>query len=290
MADQAGSTATQTSADQHAIAVAVEAVLRFDCVPVRVEDALAPGKRCHHCEQARTRQMKIGEQLTHDAKRLARVDENPRFGFCLSDRVAARGKPFGSIFEGAHYRGTHGEHQAPFAHCSYDCSGRNFGYFVSFLVNGVIFDAFGAYGLESAEADFKSDLRNLNPALPQLRQNFRGEMQTCRRSRDGAALTRVDGLIALAIHGFVGTLDVWRKRNVAQASERFVEAVLRREMQDAEAILAASFDNSFQLTLIVFLFIGAEDDALAHLDFSPGPDEHFPVLRGQLPNEKQFDE
>src|SRR5208282_6189035 len=68
-------------ANQHAIAVAVEAIVCFHGVAIGVEDMLASGECGHHGEQARLWQVEIGEELAYGAKWLAGIEENFGLGF-----------------------------------------------------------------------------------------------------------------------------------------------------------------------------------------------------------------
>lgn len=55
-------------ADQHTIAVTVEAVARFDGMPVRGENIYPACKRTHQCQQGRARQVEIRQQRVHHTK------------------------------------------------------------------------------------------------------------------------------------------------------------------------------------------------------------------------------
>src|ERR1700690_2290279 len=68
-------------ADEHAIAVAVEAVFGCDGVAIGAEDVFLSGERGYQREQAGLREMEIGEELVHYAEGLAGVEENRGFGF-----------------------------------------------------------------------------------------------------------------------------------------------------------------------------------------------------------------
>src|SRR5271168_2507601 len=69
------------SADEHAIAVAVEAVLGGDGVLIGAQDIFLPCERGDQGEQAGLREMEIGEELIGDAERLAGEEENRGLGF-----------------------------------------------------------------------------------------------------------------------------------------------------------------------------------------------------------------
>src|ERR1700723_3404609 len=69
-------------ADEHAIAVAVEAVFGCDGVAIGAEDIFLSGERGYQREQAGLREMEIGEELVHYAGGLAGGDEYRRCGVC----------------------------------------------------------------------------------------------------------------------------------------------------------------------------------------------------------------
>ncbi len=68
-------------ADQHAIAVAVEAVSGCDGVSIGAQDIFLPDQGRYQRQQAGLREMEIGEELVYDAERLAGIEENRGFGF-----------------------------------------------------------------------------------------------------------------------------------------------------------------------------------------------------------------
>src|SRR5580704_4257794 len=70
-----------SSADEHAIAVAVEAVFGCYCVTIGTEDIFLAGEGGYKRKEAGLREMEIGEELIYYAERLARVEENRGFGF-----------------------------------------------------------------------------------------------------------------------------------------------------------------------------------------------------------------
>jgi hypothetical protein len=69
------------SSDQHAIAVAVEAIFGCYSVAIGAEDIFLSGERGYEGEEARLREMEIREELIHYAEGLAGVEENRGFGF-----------------------------------------------------------------------------------------------------------------------------------------------------------------------------------------------------------------
>jgi hypothetical protein len=68
-------------ADEHAIAVAVEAVFGCHGVAIGAQDLFLPGEGGYQREEAGLWEMEIGEELIYYAERPARVEENRGFGF-----------------------------------------------------------------------------------------------------------------------------------------------------------------------------------------------------------------
>src|SRR4030095_17050681 len=60
---------------EHRVAVRVEAIARLDRVAVRAQDDLPPGERRHQDEQARAREMEVGDERVHAPEPLAGADE-----------------------------------------------------------------------------------------------------------------------------------------------------------------------------------------------------------------------
>src|SRR3954471_279051 len=80
----------------------------------------------------------------------------------------------------------------------------------------VIFDPLSMDRLKRSQPDVQRDLRDLNGAFFDLRQNLRREVQAGGRSGDRAALARVDGLVTVAIEGRILAGDVRWKRHVTE--------------------------------------------------------------------------
>ena len=62
--------------NQHAIAVAVEAVVRFDGVAIGAENIFAAGERGDHGKKAGLWEMEICEELADGAEWLSWIEEN----------------------------------------------------------------------------------------------------------------------------------------------------------------------------------------------------------------------
>ena len=97
-------------------------------------------------------------------------------------------------------------------------------------------------------------------------------MEAGGRCGDGAALTGVDGLIAVVIGGDIGTGDVGRQGHVAELFEQREKIVDRGEADAAFAERAAGED--FGAELIVF----PEEEVLADTYLSAWANETFPIV------------
>src|ERR1700691_147258 len=141
-----------SSADEHAIAVAVEAVFSCYGVAIGAQDVFLAGEGGDEGEEAGLREMEIGEELIYYAQRLARVEENRSCGFSGGYGVAAGalGGFFGGVFQGADYCRTDGEDWSLFFLRLHDSLRGGFGNFVRFDVDFVVFEALRADWLESA--------------------------------------------------------------------------------------------------------------------------------------------
>ena len=166
-------------ADQHGIAVTVEPVPGFDRVSICSKDIFAAGEGRHQRQQTRSRQMKIGKQLIHHAKRLPWIKKYRRLGlpsrYWLFD---SRTFP-GGVFQRAYHRGSNREHRALSAFCSAERGRRFYRNFVGFGVYCMVLDVFGAHRLEGAESDLERNLRDLDAAAAQFCDDLRRKMQAC---------------------------------------------------------------------------------------------------------------
>src|SRR5581483_5557643 len=148
----------------------------------------------------------------------------------------------------------------------------------------MFFNLFRADGLKGAEPDVKRNFRCLDPALRQLSEDLRSEMESGSRSGNGAAFPGVDSLIAGMVHRGIGTRDVGRERDVANLFHPGEEVV---DFGEADAALAeVSAGNNFRLEFIVI----AEEELLAYADLAPGPHQAFPFVGIflQLAGEQDF--
>ena len=118
--------------------------------------------------------------------------------------------------------------------------------------------------------DIQRDLRNLNAA-----QTHRCRISGVKcKPAVGAATAlspcRINGLIALAVHRFIGALDIGRQRNVTQTLERLSEIRSRdsnRSTRNPYSPRPSTVAPQVRL---------AENDPLAHGNFSPRPHQRLP--------------
>ena len=226
--------------------------------------------------------MKVRQQLIYDAKRLAGVQKYFGFGLSSRNRLVATFIFFGGILERSHDCGSDCEHGALFAAGAGQSDGRGLGNFIRLGMDRVVFEAFGADRLESAEPDVECDFGDLDAARANPRDDFRREVQSRCGSGDRAPFSRENSLIALAIRRLIRSFDVRRQRNVAEMIYGLAKAVSRRESDDAQAIVASALDCAFE-------FPFAENDSLADRDFSARPHKRLPGVGADLADEEDFD-
>src|ERR1700756_3628456 len=96
-------------------------------------------------------------------------------------------------------------------------------------------------GLKCAETDVESNFAEFATFRFEFVENFRREVEAGRGGGDGAGPPRVDGLVTLAVGSFIGTVDVRRKRDVAEMLQVFFDGkrVMRREADGANSQFSA---------------------------------------------------
>src|SRR5579864_8798348 len=113
-------------------------------------------------------------------------------------------------------------------------------------------------------------------------ENLRGEMQPGGRSGDSAGLLCENSLVALAVGGLIGAINVRRQRHVAQAFERGVEVLPGMKVECTLSEFSAADDFRFQLAL-------AKHHALTGGQLPSGMNQRFPSVRLQLTSQQDFD-
>src|SRR6266478_5639322 len=93
-----------------------------------------------------------------------------------------------------------------------------------------------------------------------------------------------NGLIALTVRSFIGALDVWWERNMAEAREMLADVVLvtSSKMQSAQAKLTAREHLGFQLPL-------AKQNPLSDLYFAARTHQDLPSPGIELAGKKDLD-
>lgn len=213
--------------------------------------------------------MEVSEERADYAEFVSRVDEEIGLTRSSADFAACllRG-----IFERADGGGADGDDAAICGAGPGDLVGSFGGDRIGLGVQRVIFNLLDVDGLEGTQADVKRDLGGFDPALPELREDVGSEMKAGGGCGNGAALVRVNGLVAVAIVRGIRTGDVGREGDMADLVDCGKEIVDWREADVALTEFAAG--NDFGAEFIV----GSEEKMLADGDFAAGADEAFPVI------------
>src|ERR1700676_1793166 len=138
--------------------------------------------------------MKVGEQGIHNAETKSRGDEQMRFGPPEFNKIVRScfSSTDSCVFQGAYRGSAYSQDAAPCVFCAGDSFGSVWGDLIRFAMHYVSFECFAANRLKGAQADMKGDLTNFNATGANVFKNLRSEMQTGRRSRDGARLAGED--------------------------------------------------------------------------------------------------
>src|SRR4051812_6182845 len=139
----------------------------------------------------------------------------------------------------------------------------------------VIFDPLSMDRLKRSQPDVQRDLRDLNAAFFDLRQDLRREVQARGRSGDRAALARVDGLVTVAVGGRIVAGDVRRKRHVTELLDLGKKVGNGIEEERPLAEFAAGNDLGGE-SMAGFGLIATEKDALAERYFATWTNQSFP--------------
>jgi hypothetical protein len=137
--------------------------------------------------------------------------------------------------------------------------------------------------LKGAQADMEGDKRLFGAGLAAAGQDFGGEVESGGRRGDGTVLAGIDGLVAIAVGGRIGALDVGREGDVAEALEGGIEIRVAVKPDGALAELAPGNNLAFEALI--------EPDAFADRQFAAGMDERLPIaaVRGNAAQQKDFD-
>jgi hypothetical protein len=136
----------------------------------------------------------------------------------------------------------------------------------------MLFYVFDANGLEGSEADMERNFCSLDSSFAKAGEDFRGEMQSRGGGGDGAALLRVDRLIALAIGGGILAGDVGRQWDVTDLLDEGEEVVDRRKTYLALAKGAPSDHLGTELVVV------AEEETFSDSNFAAGAHQALPLV------------
>jgi len=121
---------------------------------------------------------------------------------------------------------------------------------VRLRVDFVIFDAFDADRLKSSQTNVKGDLDSFDAALANAVEDLRREMKSRSGRGDGAAMSGVDGLIAIEVAGRIRARDVWRKGHVPDAIEDGIEIADWLKTDSAFTEFGSSKNFGFQFIVL----------------------------------------
>ncbi len=144
------------------------------------------------------------------------------------------------------------------------------------------------HGLESAQAHVQCDVDDLYTTFRNSLQDFRREVQAGRGRSHRATLCRVDCLIALAVGGVIGAMDIGWQRHVPDPLNFAVEVFDGGEAEKALAQLAAVQHLGPEQRAGIG-FRSAELEMLAHADLFARPDQCPPLPRALLFRKQHFD-
>src|SRR5207245_10037476 len=106
--------------------------------------------------------------------------------------------------------------------------------------------------------------------------NGRREGQAGSWSGQGAAPAGKDRLVAFAVGGFIGAVDVGWQRNVAQALDGGQQVFASGETKLPQAVFAAANHLGLQLSF-------SKDDALSGADLAAWAHHRLPAIPTHLP-------
>ena len=193
------------SEDEHAVAVAVEAVAFGDGGGVGGFHEVGASHGGDEHEERGFWQVEVSEEGVGAAERPWWVDEDGGIAVVRGDGAVGGG----AVFEDAGDGGADGDA----AGGGFDGGGGIGGDFVAFAVHDVVGDDVCFDGLERACADVEGD-----GGVGDGGEDFRGEVEPCGGGGDGVGgiAASVDCLVAFVVLGVVVALHVVREREVAE--------------------------------------------------------------------------
>src|ERR1035437_771098 len=230
------------SGNEHAIAVAEEAVSLLDGVGVGGEDSFASGECGNQHEQARLGQVEVGQHGVDQLELEAGGDEDFRRAGVRFERAAGGTERSG--FERADGCCPGGYDAAGTA-----CSGVNSlrclsRQRIALAMQANIGEPVNTKRGERSEAHVQCNASYFDAAGSEGIEDLRGEVEARGGGSHGAALGRIDRLVALAIGGGIVAADIGRQWHVADAVEDGKEIVHRLKAEQALTVLSAFQDLS----------------------------------------------
>src|SRR5580698_6279008 len=140
-------------------------------------------------------------------------------------------------------------------------------------MQSMVFHSIHPHRLEGSQSNMQCDLRRLNATLAHPRQHFRREVQTSGWGSNRSAFPGVDRLIALAVAGLIGAVDVRGQRHVSQFLDQSPKISIWIESHPAFP-KAASLDY-FRLQLATL----PKQQTLPYSDLSPRTYQTLPPVR-----------
>ncbi len=208
------------SVDEHAIAVAVEAVAGFHGMAVRRENGSRPAKAqtsASSVERGRWKLVSSASTTRKEKPGVMNRRASPRPA--TSNSLLFLRSALGGVFQRAHRGGADGQDGAPFALCARDALRGFWRNLIGFRMHSVAFQRFAANGLKCSQADVQRELANFNSARADLFEDFRSEVQAGGRRGDRAGMAGENSLVAFVVRGVVGAINVRRQRNMAEPRE-----------------------------------------------------------------------
>ena len=207
--------------NEHRVAIAVEAVARSDCFGVGMENRLRSGKRGTQEKQGGLRQMESRHQGVNRLKPVAGSNDETRLTGPRSQPTLA-----GHTLQGPDGGRAHGND----AMASGPRGGVSLcGFFRHkdlLGLNPMIGDVLDVNPSKSPGTDVEHDFADQDALVAKSVQESLGEMKTRGGGGDASGFSGVDGLISLAIQGFVSAIDVGGKRHSTQFLDEFEDVGL----------------------------------------------------------------
>src|SRR5579875_432364 len=228
--------------------------------------------------------MEIGEQRTNETEFEAGRDEE--FGFAGMRLNRTIRKSARDRLEGADRGCSHGDDAAGTARGGVECGGGFGRERIALAMKPYFFYALDAQRSKGAEADMERDVRNLHAAICNLSERLRRKMQPGGGRGHRSALAGKDRLIAFAIGGLVGAMDIGRQRNVPDAVANGEDIPDRRKLNEALAVATAIEHLGFENNLAVR---SRKNQPLPDGDLAARPHERAPFIFARGLGQHNFD-